>query len=258
MTTKQAPGPVKTAVATALTWTGGLAGLGIGSSLAFVTMPFMKQAERHKLFLAPAMAANVRLTLSTFNIYHDKDFNPERRAVFIQNHVNMLDGQLACHVIPHEFCGLYNHWHNWIPGYGWIMWLAHGIKVYPKSKGGVARITEQARERVAMNMSILAFPEGHRTRSGQVGPFKKGAFVMARDAGLPVVPLCVRGMLDVNQPKSSVFRPGTVDVYLGPQIETAGLTDDQLVDLAEHVRGFHVRWVEEGAMPEGIKKVEHR
>ena len=249
MTEPAKPGALKTALSTTLTWTGGLAGLGIGSALAFATMPFLNQEKRHRWFLAPAMSANVRLTLSSIRIYHDPGFDPAGRGVFIQNHVNMLDGQLACDVIPHEFCGLYNYWHNWIPGYGWVMWLARGIKVYPKSKGGVARITEQAKDRAERNMSILAFPEGHRTRSGQVGPFKKGAFVMARDAGLPVVPLCVRGMLEVNRPKSTVFRPGKIEVFFGPQIPTAGVSDDGLAELAERVREYHVRFVEEGWTP---------
>lgn len=249
------PGPVKTAVATTLTWVGGLAGLGVGSGLAAVTLPFLSQEQRHKWFLAPAMSLNVQLTLSRISILYDREFVKERRGVFIQNHVNMLDGQLACHVIPHAFCGLYNYWHNWIPGYGWVMYLAQGIKVYPKSKGGVARITEQAKNRAERNMSILAFPEGHRTRSGKVGPFKRGAFFMARDAGLPVVPLCVRGMLEVNKPKTQVFRPGHIEVYIGKHIETAGLSDDQLGDLAEQVRNIHVRFVEEGWTPEDAEVV---
>lgn len=240
-------------VLTVFMWSGGMVFLLLGACVGFVLTPFISQHQRFKYIFAPCMGIGVRLTFSRIRVIYDPKLDRERRSVFCQTHVNILDGQLACIPIPHEFCGLHSHWQTLVPGYGWILKLTHGIPVFPNATNRTALITEQARDRLARNISILAYPEGHRTRTGQVGPFKKGSFYMARDAGYPVVPLCVRGMFEVNKPKHKLFRPGNVQIYVGRQMETAGLTDEGIADLAERMRQVHVDWVERGFTPEQMQ-----
>jgi 1-acyl-sn-glycerol-3-phosphate acyltransferase len=158
----------------------------------------------------------------------------------------MLDGPLAAAVIPQPFCGLMNHWHFRIPGYGWLMQLGKSIPVYPRNAGRTAEITEAARERAAEGISILTFPEGHRTLDGNVRPYRRGAFFMARDAAIPVVPMVVRGLYEVNRKGTWMFEPGLVQVYLGTHVETAGLDDDAVSDLAERFTRFADTWVRAG------------
>ena len=230
-------------------YVGGIVFLVLGALFAFITIPFLSHHIRHKLFFGPFMGMNLRFTFSRIRVTCDPEFDPERRSVFCQTHVNLLDGQLACIVLPHEFCGMFTHWQTWIPGYGWILWMSGGIRVFPNKKNRTALITEQAKDRHKRGISILAYPEGHRTRTGAVGPFKRGSFFMARDAGYPVVPMCVRGMFEVNQPKHKLFRPGNIEVYLGKQMETEGLTDEQIGELADKMREIHVAWVEHRLTP---------
>ncbi len=235
------------------TWLVGLVGLMLGSAGAVLTMPFLSHEQRHQLFLRRAMGWNVYITFSSVKIVYDPGFDPKRTSVFMQNHVSWIDGQLACIAIPHAFCGLFNYWHYRVPGYGWIMWLARGIRVFPRSQGRTAEITAQAKDRVAMGISILAFPEGHRTRDGKIGPHKRGTYFMARDAGLPVVPLCVRGLYGVNRKGTWQFWPGRIVVYVGAQMETAGLNDEQIGELADRMRAVHVDFCDRGILPESGK-----
>ena len=94
--------------------------------------------------------------------------------------------------------------------------------------------------------SILAFPEGHRTRDGRVRSFKRGLFVVARDLGLPIVPVAVTGMQDVMSADSWVIRPGhTVTVHCEEPVETAGVSDEEIPALMARVRAPIVRHVEE-------------
>jgi len=179
-------------------------------------------------------------------VHTHPDFDPQQRGVYCQNHVSVLDGSLATWVIAHEFCGLFNDWHMWIPGYGWIMKLSRGIGV-PSGKSGAGRIkaiNDQAVERAKRNMSILAFPEGHRTRDGKIGTFRRGSFFMAREAGLPVIPLCVRGMWEVESKRGWLFTPGVVHVYFGKPIPTKGLSDEEIETVMSDMRATHIAWVE--------------
>ncbi|MBC7172435.1 MAG: 1-acyl-sn-glycerol-3-phosphate acyltransferase, partial [Polyangiaceae bacterium] len=160
------------------------------------------------------------------------------------NHVNVLDAHTACAVIPQPFVGLMLAWHFHIPGYGWMMRATHGIPVHPGSAGRTDELVRHAKDRAAKGLSILAFPEGHRTLDGKVGPYKRGLFFMARDAGLPIVPVAVRGMFEVNQKGSFIIRPGDVTVYVGAQIETAGLDDEGIARLAASVQERVADYVE--------------
>jgi 1-acyl-sn-glycerol-3-phosphate acyltransferase len=214
-------------------WTFAFAWMGILALVTIFLRLFFKYPAIHNRVPAPGLHLIMRVaTLGRFRVTYDPGFDPDRRSVFCMNHTNLLDGHTATAVVPHALCGLMNSWHFWIPCYGWLMKLSRGIGVRPEDRGRVLqRITEEARRRREENMSIVAFPEAHRTRDGLVQRFRKGVFFMARDAGYPVVPVAARGMYAVNRKGSFLFRPRPVDVYVGPQFETSGLTDSQISDL---------------------------
>lgn len=229
-----------------------------GVMLGIVLLPFGFDFRRtHHFTMGGSLAACPRLTLSKFTVIKHPEFDPERRAVYAQNHVSMLDGHLACMVVPHAFCGLQLAWHFKIPAYGWIMKLTNGIPVYPHKDGRTAEITEAARDRIYnRKISILAFPEGHRTRDGKVGEFKRGVFFMARDAGAPIIPLAVRGIYDVNKRKSLLFRPGHVQIYLGKPMETEGLSDDEARQMAVDTQKIIADFADHGILPEGVAQAQ--
>jgi 1-acyl-sn-glycerol-3-phosphate acyltransferase len=85
--------------------------------------------------------------------------------------------------------------------------------------------------------SFVIFPEGTRSRTGQLLPFKSGAFVLAIRSGLPVVPVTLRGTRRL-MPRGSRMTvvPGDVEVVVSPPIPTAGLDDGDRDALAARVR----------------------
>jgi 1-acyl-sn-glycerol-3-phosphate acyltransferase len=98
------------------------------------------------------------------------------------------------------------------------------------------RAIEQAAQALRDGNSFLIFPEGTRSRDGRLLPFKKGGFIMAIKAQVPVVPVAIRGAREAMQKGSPVVRPVTVSVRVGPPVETAGLGFADRDRLAAEVR----------------------
>ena len=201
------------------------------------------QLTRHA---ARLMSHVTRLAYPRFRVVYAAGFDPTRPSVFCQNHVNFMDAHVACRVIPGPFCGLMLASHFKIPAYGWIMRITSGIPVPSGRSGRTTALMTAARDRIARGLSILVFPEAHRTLDGHVQPFKHGVFYMARDAGAPVVPIAVHGAYEVNHKGTWLFTRGPVTVWVGPQVETAGLDDDAIAVVMAEMRADLHEFVETG------------
>lgn len=234
-------------------WGMSFATMGVGGAAGLLLQGVVPDDKSHKWFRGGPLAMCLKLAGCKLEILEHPDYDQARPAVYVMNHTNLYDGHAASAVIPQPFCGLMNHWHFNIPGYGHIMRAGHSIPVYPKAKGRTEMLTREAKQRAEMGLSILTFPEAHRTRTGRVGPFKRGVFFMARDAGLPIVPLALRGMYEVNHKGTWLFKRGVpLSAYLGPHIETAGLSDDDITALAAEMQELIAGFVERGDLPEGV------
>lgn len=240
-------------------WVGGFAWMLVGATLTLLLLVVGVPYPRvHGWVTAPLFVHVVRVfAMVRLRIHYHAGFDPERRSVYAQNHVNLMDGHLASAVIPHAFSGLMNAWQFYIPIYGWLMWLSKGIGVHRNGRERLmAELTAAALERKRIGMSILTFPEGHRTPDGRVHPFRRGVFMMARNAGIPMVPIAVRGFFEVNRKGSFLIHPWrTVDVYVGPQFETTGLDDAAVAQLANDLHAVVAHGVEHGGWPASMPAV---
>lgn len=95
---------------------------------------------------------------------------------------------------------------------------------------------ESAKERIVDGTSVLFFPEGTRSRSEGMRPFKKGAFRMALDLGLPILPMTIIGTRDVLPPNSRDLRPGRARLVIHEPIPVAGLGEADVPALMDRVR----------------------
>lgn len=234
-------------------WTGGFTWMLVAATLTLLLLLVGIPYQRlHTWLTAPLFVHVVRVfALARLRIHYHSGFDPTRRSVFAQNHVNLMDGHVASAAIPHAFSGLMNAWQFYIPIYGWLMRFSKGIAIRRSGRDRmIAELTAAAVERKRIGMSILTFPEGHRTADGQVGSFRRGVFIMARNAGMPMVPIAVRGFSEVNRKGTFMIHPlRRVEVYVGPQFETAGLDDAQVTELANQLQAVVTHGVEQGGWP---------
>jgi 1-acyl-sn-glycerol-3-phosphate acyltransferase len=163
--------------------------------------------------------------------------DPQTQYLFIQNHTSHLDHVAMYTATPHFKQGIELETHFDYPFYGWFM-KARGTIPVPKDRRGALEALRQAvRSEVDAGHSILGFPEGHRTLTGQVGQFHDGLFRIAIELGVPIVPVAVTGLYDVLHKGSLIIRPGNeIIVYVEEPILTEGMTAEDVPALRDRVR----------------------
>ena len=122
------------------------------------------------------------------------------------------------------------------------------VPIERENRERATQAIDKAAESVRSGSSLLMFPEGTRSRTGALLPFKRGAFVLAIKAESPVVPTAIYGAARAMRPGSPLIWPTTVRVHFGPPIETVGLTLDDRAALADRVRDEVARLLEDAAV----------
>lgn len=140
-------------------------------------------------------------------------------AVFVANHVSALDAVVMAEALPRRYRNrsVVVAAADSIFKRKWEARLAQvTVDAFPIPRGGGARPhLEYLKDLLRKNWSVIIFPEGRLTVTGAIGTFRKGAAILAMDAGVPIVPAYVDGMYEVMPRFRRVPRPGRVTVTFG-------------------------------------------
>jgi 1-acyl-sn-glycerol-3-phosphate acyltransferase len=152
---------------------------------------------------------------------------PGRAVVFCSNHQSNIDPPVLFTALHSRLHILYKAEINKIPVLGRGFQMGGFVPVDRGDKDQALRGIDQAAQSLRDGHSFLIFPEGTRSRTDEMLPFKKGGFIMAIKAQVPIMPVAVDGGRDAMRKGSAIIWPVTVRVKVGEPIETAGLTVDQ-------------------------------
>jgi len=162
--------------------------------------------------------------------------DPRRPYILVANHQSLLDILVVC-TIRRQFKWVAKDNLFLIPFLGWAMALAGYIRLARGRHGSIRETYVQARRWLDRGMSVCFFPEGTRSRTGELGAFKNGAFKLALETGLPVVPIAIQGTYDAIQRGSWIFHPSSrMRVTVLPPIDPKPYAPDGDTRLRDDVR----------------------
>jgi 1-acyl-sn-glycerol-3-phosphate acyltransferase len=164
-------------------------------------------------------------------------FDPQKTSFFISNHVNLFDPFALYCAIPQFVRGWELESHFNIPIYGWLMKRFGNVPVPDvRRPSDLRRMWRLTRDAINGGTSLIVFPEAKRTRDGRVNEFQDGAFRVAQQLEIPIVPVSIVGSIQHHRTGHWMFWPATISVHLHDTIDTSGMSKEEVPGLRERVR----------------------
>jgi len=207
-----------------------------GASMAFVCRVFDRSGDRVLDLARWWSRAVLGFAGIKVSVEWRGQLEPGKPYVFMANHLSAVDIWALFVALPVRVRMIAKKQLGRIPIFGWAMWAGRFIFIHRANALAARRSIDEAGRRIRGGDCVLLFPEGTRSRTGEMGPFKKGGFHLAISAGVPIVPVALSGTREAMPAGSLLLRPGRVHVVIGAPVPTAGLTDGDRNRLLEEVR----------------------
>lgn len=149
--------------------------------------------------------------------------------VLMMNHQSMVDIPLAWQICPVSVRFIAKKAIAYFPVIGWAMWVYGMVWLERGDARAALRGLKKAAAILESGRVVCAFPEGTRSRDGTIAPFKKGVFLLAGKAGVPILPVALEGAGVLAPAKGFSPRPVNIRVRVGTPIATAGKKREALI-----------------------------
>jgi len=160
--------------------------------------------------------------------------DPHRAQILVANHVSWYDVLALAAFTPGRYLFVAKRELEDVPVFGRAVAACGHVFIDRKDRNRAVQSLEAARGMLEKESpTIIMFPEGTRSATGELQPFKKGAFVLAIQTGVDVVPAAISGSREIMKKGSLLIRPGTVRVRFGEPISVQGLSLDDRNDLTD-------------------------
>lgn len=167
-----------------------------------------------------------------------ENLDKKQSYIFVANHQGSFDIFLTYGFLNQNIKWVQKASLRKIPLVGFASEKAGHVFVDNSSAASRTRTIQAAKEEITDGVSIMLFPEGARTLTGKMSRFKRGAFHIAYDLQLPIVPLTINGPYDILRRGESLIHPGKMELVIHKPIPTAHLTEADIPDLISKTRSI--------------------
>jgi 1-acyl-sn-glycerol-3-phosphate acyltransferase len=181
---------------------------------------------------------NLLLTGVRIHARREAALDPDAAYVFMSNHQSHFDVLAVVAALPEfQLRWVAKKELTTVPVFGWALRHADHIIIDRSNHAQAMKTLRAAADKMRQGLSVIIFPEGTRgPGDGTLLPFKKGGFVLAQEAGIPIVPIVVQGSADVLSRHGWQVHGGDIDVLVGEPIAVTGLDCDELMGrVREHL-----------------------
>ena len=158
-----------------------------------------------------------RLTIALFllgvKVEGREKLDKRQSYVFLANHQGYFDIFLTYGYLGHNFKWMMKEYLRKIPFVG-LACAASGQIFVDDTRAGIKKAVERSRKTLTRGMSMVIFPEGTRSYDGSMSEFKRGAFMLSNEIGLPIVPMTINGSFHIFNRKAKSVSHGTLHLYV--------------------------------------------
>jgi putative phosphoserine phosphatase/1-acylglycerol-3-phosphate O-acyltransferase len=236
--------------------TGAFYGAFAGAALTGAGAGLLNRSRSTMVEITGGVGADVGLSLAGIRVEvvcGSENLWAARPCVFVFNHQSKLDPIVMMKLLRGGFTGVAKREAANVPGFGQFFRLA-GVAFI--DRGNIAQARRALEPAVAKlrdeGISLVIAPEGTRSATPRLGPFKKGPFHIAMQAQVPMVPIVLRNVGEVMWRGAQVLSPGTIEVAVLPAVDTSGWSAETIEDHVADVRGMFLdtlsAWPGEGTL----------
>jgi 1-acyl-sn-glycerol-3-phosphate acyltransferase len=172
-----------------------------------------------------------------------ENFDKDKTYVFVSNHSSQYDIVVLQKTIPNRMAMIFKKELARIPFFGWQLAMGPYVMIDRENYEKAMKSIEEAKEKMKkQNISIVVFAEGTRSKTGEIQPFKRGAFRLATQVGYPIIPTTIIGSNRIMPKGTYKLRRGTIKVHFDKPIPSEGVkTRQEEIDLMNRVREIIVK-----------------
>jgi 1-acyl-sn-glycerol-3-phosphate acyltransferase len=172
--------------------------------------------------------------------------------IFMANHQSDFDILIALAYIPVQFRWIAKKELFNIPFFGAAMRSAEYIEIDQHNREKALQSFDEAALRIRKGKSIMTFPEGTRSRDGEIKAFKQGAFHLAIKSGVPIVPVSIIGSGRIMPKRSMKIKPCHVKLVIGEPIKVNSFDIEKRYELIEKVRNTIIKNYDDWQEPDNL------
>lgn len=204
--------------------------------VCLVLLPFLGPRRVARVTAVPWARLGLLLSGVQIRIEGREHLRPGQSYVIVANHLSQFDIWVLYGYLGTDFRWVMKQEMRRVPVIGYCCARLGHIFIDRRDHQSAIASLAQAERQLADGTSILFFPEGTRSRSGTLQTFKKGAFRMAQDLDLPLLPVTITGTHDILPPDTLRLQPGIVDLTLHPPITIEGRDEASLTQALQRSR----------------------